>query len=68
MATLQEADVTCRFEAGIEADGIQEFTVSFTGRVDKANAVKSFLDPQIRAAKRRNSRHLTPWHSNSRYP
>jgi hypothetical protein len=24
--------------------------VAFTGRVDKANAVKSFLDPQIRAA------------------
>jgi hypothetical protein len=25
--------------------------VKFTGRVDKANAVKSFLDPQIRSAK-----------------
>ena len=24
--------------------------MNFTGRVDKANAVKSFLDPQIRAA------------------
>ena len=50
MATLQEADVTCHFEVGIEADGIEEFEVKFTGRVDKANAVKSFLDPQIRAA------------------
>ena len=50
MATLQEADVTCHFEVGIEADGIEEFSVTFTGRVDKANAVKSFLDPQIRAA------------------
>ena len=50
MATLQEADVTCHFEVGIEADGVEEFEVNFTGRVDKANAVKSFLDPQIRAA------------------
>jgi hypothetical protein len=50
MATLQEADVTCHFEVGIEADGIVQFEVNFTGRVDKANAVKSFLDPQIRAA------------------
>ena len=50
MATLQEADVTCHFEVGIEADGIDEFEVKFTGRVDKANAVKSFLDPQIRNA------------------
>jgi hypothetical protein len=50
MATLQEADVTCHFEVGIEAEGIDEFAVTFTGRVDKANAVKSFLDPQIRSA------------------
>jgi hypothetical protein len=50
MATLQEADVTCHFEVGIESDGVELFEVNFTGRVDKANAVKSFLDPQIRAA------------------
>lgn len=50
MATLQDAVVTCHFEVGIEADGIESFAVEFTGRVDKANAVKSFLDPQIRAA------------------
>jgi hypothetical protein len=50
MATLQEADVTCHFEVGIEAEGIEEFEVNFKGRVDKANAVKSFLDPQIRNA------------------
>jgi hypothetical protein len=50
MATLQEADVRCHFEVGIESEGIEEFQVQFTGRVDKANAVKSFLDPQIRTA------------------
>jgi hypothetical protein len=50
MATLPEAVVTCHFEAGIEADGVEQFEMNFTGRVDKANSVKSFLDPQIRAA------------------
>src|SRR5262249_14602850 len=50
MATLQEVDVTCHFEVGIEADGIDVFEIEFTGRVEKDNAVKSFLDPQIRAA------------------
>ena len=50
MATLQDAEVTCHFEAAIESDGIESFEVNFTGRVDKANAVKSFLDPQLRAA------------------
>jgi hypothetical protein len=50
MATLQEADVTCQFTAEIGADGIETFEVNFIGRVDKANAVKSFLDPQLRAA------------------
>jgi len=30
MATLQEANVTCHFEAGIEADGIDEFELKFT--------------------------------------
>ena len=46
----QEAPGQRRVGVGIEADGIVEFEVNFTGRVDKANAVKSFLDPQIRNA------------------
>jgi hypothetical protein len=50
MATLQEANVICHFEVGIEADGIEVFEIEFTGRVDRANSIKSFLDPQIRAA------------------
>lgn len=51
MATLKDAQVCCRFEASMEADGVEAFRVEFAGKVEKANAVKSFLDPQIRAAK-----------------
>jgi hypothetical protein len=54
MATLRDAKVCCRFDASLAAEGVQAFRVEFTGRVDKANAVKSFLDPQLRAAEESN--------------
>ncbi len=50
MATLKEADVNCRFEADIKMEGVNSFQLDFDGRLDKANAVKSFLDPQLRTA------------------
>jgi hypothetical protein len=50
MATLKEADVTCRFEADIKSDGVNSFVIEFDGRMEKANAVKSFLDPQLRTS------------------
>ena len=50
MATLKEAEVNCRFEADIKQEGINSFQLEFDGRMDKANAVKSFLDPQLRTA------------------
>ena len=50
VATPSGYDVTCQFKAELEDEGIEEFAVSFRGKVDKANTVKSFLDPQIRAA------------------
>lgn len=50
MATLKEAEVNCRFEADIKQEGINAFLLEFDGRMDKANAVKSFLDPQLRTA------------------
>jgi hypothetical protein len=50
MATLKEAEVNCRFEADIKQEGINSFQLEFDGRLDKANAVKSFLDPQLRTA------------------
>jgi hypothetical protein len=50
-ATLgSEAEVHCTIDAAIEAEGIEKFEVSFAGRMEKASAVRSFLDPQIRAS------------------
>jgi hypothetical protein len=50
MAILTDAAVTCALEAELGFEGVEEFTVVYRGRVDKANAVKTFLDPQVRAA------------------
>jgi hypothetical protein len=50
MATLKEAEINCRFEADIKQEGVNSFQLEFDGRMDKANAVKSFLDPQLRTA------------------
>jgi hypothetical protein len=43
--------VIANIEATMAADGIEALSVSYTGAVDKANATKGFLDPQLRAAK-----------------
>jgi hypothetical protein len=50
MAQLQEIAVTCQFDVELASEGVESFVVSFNGRIDKAQAVKSFLDPQIRNA------------------
>ncbi len=50
MATLRDIEVNCRFDADIKQEGINSFLLEFDGRLDKANAVKSFLDPQLRTA------------------
>lgn len=49
-ATLQGVGVKCALRAEISADGVDSFKVEFDGRVDKANPVKSFLEPNLRAA------------------
>lgn len=50
MATLKDAEITCHFEADIKLEGVNTFQIDFDGRLDKANTVKSFLDPQLRTA------------------
>ena len=50
MATLKDAEITCHFEADIKLEGVNTFQLDFDGRLDKANTVKSFLDPQLRTA------------------
>ena len=50
VATFRDITASCRFSASIEAEGIVTFQVEFEGNMAKANAVKSFIDTQIRAA------------------
>ena len=49
-ATLQGVAVKCGLRAEITAEGVDSFKVEFDGRVDKANPIKSFLEPNLRAA------------------
>jgi hypothetical protein len=49
-ATLQGVTVKCGLRAEIAAEGVDSFKVEFDGRVDKANPIKSFLEPNLRAA------------------
>ena len=50
MAMYKDAEINCRFEADITLEGVNSFHIEFDGRLDKANTVKSFLDPQLRMA------------------
>ena len=56
MATLRDAEINCHFEADIKLEGVNTFQLDFDGRMDKANTVKSFLDPQLRTAADTTSR------------
>lgn len=50
LATLKDAEVRCEYEVDISAEGIDSFQVEFSGLLTKANALKSFLDPQLKSA------------------
>jgi hypothetical protein len=50
MATLKEAEVSCVLDAEMEGEGVRECAIRFDGSLAKANAVKAFLDPQLRSA------------------
>jgi len=54
LATLRDAEVTCQYEVDISAEGIEKFQIEFAGQLAKANALKSFLDPQLRSAAEHN--------------
>ncbi len=51
MVTLSGPKVSLQVEARLAAEGVDELSVVYSGAVDKAQAVKSFLDPQLRAAR-----------------
>ena len=50
VATYRGADIKCSFSTSLTADGIDSFEVEFRGSIAKANAVKSFLEAQLRMA------------------
>jgi hypothetical protein len=50
VATYRDVTATCRFSTSIQAEGIDTFQIEFAGNMTKANAVKSFMDTQLRAA------------------
>lgn len=51
LATFRDADVKCRFDMEMEAEGINRFQVRFDGILQKAGAMRSFIEPQLRSAK-----------------
>jgi hypothetical protein len=50
VATCREAEVAVTLFAEMEAEGIERFHVDFVGAMAKSNAIKTFLDPQLRTA------------------
>jgi hypothetical protein len=50
VATYRDVETACRLSVGIEGEGIESFDVQFSGTLNKANSVKSFLEPQLRSA------------------
>jgi hypothetical protein len=56
LATLKGATVTCELDADLSMDGVERFQVGFAGSLTKANSVKAFLEPQIRAATHKDFR------------
>jgi len=46
----KEVQATVCYEVMLSADGVEKMQVNFEGRLDKANAVRLFLDPQLRSA------------------
>ena len=67
MATLRGAEITCHFEADIKLEGVNSFQIDFDGRLDKANTVKSFLDPSFGPPSITTSRAPILWCSRPRF-
>jgi hypothetical protein len=51
LATYRDAASTCELEVELEMDEVEKFSVNFAGSLSKANSLKSFLQPQLAAAK-----------------
>jgi hypothetical protein len=51
LANFRDAVSSCSLDVEMEMEGVESFSVNFAGCLDKANSVKSFLQPQLAAAK-----------------
>jgi hypothetical protein len=51
LATFREAVSSCSLEVTLEMEGVESFSVNYAGTLEKANSVKSFLQPQLAMAK-----------------
>ncbi|MCP5120650.1 MAG: hypothetical protein GY953_58395 [bacterium] len=51
LASYKDSTVRLELEAEITAEGIESFATSFKGSLEKANSVRSFLEPFFRTAK-----------------
>ena len=51
LATYRDASSTCSLEAEMEMEGVENFAVSYAGSLEKANSVKSFLQPHLATAR-----------------
>jgi len=49
-ATIAKVQIEAHLEVDLAFEGVETFRVEFRGRLDKANPVKSFLEPNIRSA------------------
>lgn len=50
LSTYRDADVSCSFEITLESEGVEEFEVHFSGTLQKAGRIRSFMEPQLRTA------------------
>lgn len=51
LGTFRDAEVSCRLEAKLAEEGINLFDLKFQGNLQKASAIKTFMEPRLRSAK-----------------
>jgi hypothetical protein len=54
MVIEKSAGVSCQFDLEMSAEGIETLTVSFTGAIDKAANLRSFLEPIVKLPSEKN--------------
>jgi hypothetical protein len=50
LATYRDADISCNFEIDLKSDGVENLGIQFSGTLQKASTIRSFMEPQLRSA------------------